>query len=77
MQLAKALVREQLSYKKSKPETNVAEEIDEQEYLNHTHNPLLEMELSTLITTIQGQMPCDDWINAKTTTATLIQAEIN
>ena len=49
MQLAKALVRKQLSYKGPKLETTITEEIDEQEHLNHTQNPLSEMELSTLI----------------------------
>ena len=54
MQLAKALVRKQLSYKEPKLETTIAEETDEQEYLNHTQNSLPQMELSTLITTILG-----------------------
>ena len=35
------------------------------------------MELSTLILAILGDAHSDVWINAKTTTATLIQAEIN
>ena len=77
MQLAKALVRKQLSYKEPKSETIIAEEIDEQEYLNHTQNSLPQTELSTLITMILGDTPSDVWINAKMTTATSIQAEIN
>ena len=77
VQLAKTLVRKQLGYKKPKSETIVAEEIDEQEYLNHTQNSLPQTELSTLIMTILGDTPSDVWINAKTTTATSIQAEIN
>ena len=77
MQLAKALVRKQLGYKGPKWEMTIAEEIDEQEYLNHTQNSLPEMELLTLLMVIWGDAPSDVWINAKTTTATLIQAEIN
>ena len=53
------------------------EEVDKQEYLNHTQNPLPQMELATLIMTILGDTLSEIWINAKTTTATLIQAEIN
>ena len=53
------------------------EEMDKQEYLNHTQNPLLQTELAMLITTILGDASSEVWINAKMTTATLIQAEIN
>ena len=77
MQLAKALVRKQLGYKKPKLETTITEMVDEQECLNHTQNPLPEMELLTLITAILGEAHSDVWINAKSTTATSIQAEIN
>ena len=77
MQLAKALVRKQLGYKKPKLETTIVEETDEQEYLNHMQNSLPQTELSTLITMILGDTPCDVWINEKMTTATLIQAKIN
>ena len=77
MQLAKALVRRQLRYKEPKLETTITEEADEQEYLNHTQNSLPQTELATLIMTILGETSSDVWINAKTTTATLIQAEIN
>ena len=63
MQLAKVLVRKQLGYKKSKTKTIVAEERDKQEYLNHMQNPLLQTELSTLITTILGDTSLDVWIN--------------
>ena len=77
MQLAKVLVRKQLSYKGPKWETTVTEEIDEQECLNHTQNPLPETELLTLIMTILGDAHSGVWINAKTTTTTSIQAEIN
>ena len=74
MQLAKALVRKQLSYKTPKLETIIMEETDEQESLNHTQNPLPETELATLLTTILGDTSSDLWINAKNTTATAIQA---
>ena len=53
------------------------EEMDEQEYLNHTQNPLLQTELAMLITTILGDAYSEVWISAKMTTATLIQAKIN
>ena len=53
------------------------EEMDEQEYLNYTQNPLPQTELATLITTILGDTSSELWINAKTTTTTTIQAEIN
>ena len=77
MQLAKALVRKQLGYGKSKDRTIAMEETDEQEHLNHTQNPLPETELATLLITILGNTSSDLWINAKTSTATAIQAEIN
>ena len=77
MQLAKALVRKQLGYKTPKLETTITEEMDEQKNLNHTQNPLPETELATLLTTLLGDASSDLWINAKTTTATAIQAEIN
>ena len=77
MQLAKTLVRKQLGYKTPKLETTITEEMDEQANLNHTQNPLPEMELATLLTTLLGDASSDLWINAKTTTATAIQAEIN
>ena len=77
MQLAKALVRKQLGYGKPKTRTIAMEETDEQEYLNHMQNPLLQMELATLIMTILGDASSEVWINAKMTTATSIQAGIN
>ena len=77
MQLAKVLVRKQLGYKEPKVETTITEETDEQEYLNHTQNSLPQMELSTLIMMILGDTSSDLWINAKMTTTTSIQAEIN
>ena len=77
MQLANALVRKQLGYGKPKTWTIAREEIDKQEYLNHTQNPLPQTELATLITTILGDASFELWINAKTTTTTTIQAEIN
>ena len=77
MQLAKALVRKQLGYGKPKERTIAMEETDEQEHLNHTQNSLPDTELATLLTTILGNISLDLWINAKTTTATTIQAEIN
>ena len=77
MQLAKALVQKQLGYGKPKTQTIAMEEMDEQEYLNHMQNPLPQTELMTLITTILGDTSPELWINAKTTTTTAIQAEIN
>ena len=77
MQLAKALVQKQLGYEKPKTQTIAMEETDEQEYLNHMQNPLPQMELATLITTILGDTSSEVWINAKMTTTTSIQAEIN
>ena len=77
MQLAKTLVQKQLGYEEPKLETIITEETDEQEYLNHTQNSLPQTELSTLIMTILGDTSLNVWINAKTTTATSIQAEIN
>ena len=77
MQLAKALVQKQLGYGKPKTQTTAMEEMDEQEYLNHTQNPLLQMELAMLIMTILGDASSELWINVKMTTATAIQAEIN
>ena len=53
------------------------EEKDEEEHLNSTQNPLEDTELSVLISTITGNMGNGIWINSKSTTATVIQAEIN
>ena len=77
MQLAKALVRKQLGYKMPKLGTTIMKEMNKQESLNHTQNPLPETELAALLTTILGNTSSDIWINAKTTTATEIQAKIN
>ena len=77
MKLAKALVRKQLGHKEPRLETTIVEKIDEQEYLNHMQSYLSQTELSTLITMTLGDTSSDVWINAKSTTATLIQAEIN
>ena len=55
----------------------VMTEEDEEKYFNHTRNPLEETELSTIISTITGDMEDSTWINSKSTTATTIQTEIN
>ena len=77
MQLAKALVQKQLGYGKPKEQMIAMEEMDEQEYLNHTQNPLQQTELATLIMTILRDTSSELWLNTKTTTSTTIQAEIN
>ena len=55
----------------------ISDEDDEEEYLNSTRNPLDDNEFSLLVSSIIGEMDNDIWINAKTTTATEIQAELN
>ena len=55
----------------------ISEEDDEEEYLNSTQNPLDNNELTLLVSSITGEMDDDMWINAKMTTATEIQAELN
>ena len=59
------------------PKLTITEEQDEQENWNRTQNPLEDTELSVLIATITGETDNDTWINAKSTTSTTIQAEIN
>ena len=53
------------------------EEKDEEEWLNRTLNLLPETDLATLIATITDDPEYYLWINAKSTNATTIQAEIN
>ena len=53
------------------------EEKDEEERLNRTLNPLPETDLATLIATITDDPEDYLWINAKSTNAMTIQAEIN
>ena len=74
--IVKALVRKQLGHKGPRLETTLAEETDEQEHLNQTQYPLLEMDLSMPIATITGDMNHNIWINAKSTMVISIQAEI-
>ena len=57
--------------------TTIMEEKDEEERLNQTLNPLPETDLATLIATITDNPEDYLWINAKSTNATTIQAEIN
>ena len=51
--------------------------IQEKEFLNYTQNPQDKTELSTIISTITGDMEDSAWINSKLTTTTAIQTEIN
>ena len=57
--------------------TTIIEEKDEEEWLNQTLNPLPKTNLATLIATITDDPEDYLWINAKSTNATTIQAEIN
>ena len=69
LDLAKTMARQAL--------TTIMEEKDEKEQLNQTLNPLPETDLATLIATITDDPEDYLWINAKSTNATTIQAEIN
>ena len=55
----------------------ILEEEDKEEYLNSTQHPLDNSELALLVSSITHEMDNDIWINAKVSTATEIQAEIN
>jgi transposase InsO family protein len=55
----------------------ILEEEDDEEYLNSTQNPLDSSELALLVSSITCEMDNDIWINAKMSTATEIQAELN
>ena len=55
----------------------ISQEDDEEEYLNSTQNPLDGSDLAILVSSITGEMDNDIWINAKMSTATEIQAELN
>ena len=57
--------------------TILEEEEDDEEYLNLTQNPLDSSELALLVSSITCEMDNDIWINAKMSTATEIQAELN
>src|SRR6202044_2515306 len=57
--------------------TTISEEPDEEEHLNATQNPLDNNELSLLVSSITGETDSDIWVNAKMSTATEIQAELN
>ena len=63
--------------KETQLRTTSTEEKDEEEHLNSTQNPLVDTELSVLISTLTGDMDNGIWINSKPTTAMAIQAEIN
>ena len=54
----------------------ISEEDDKEEYLNSTQNPLDKSDLAILVSSITGEMDNDIWINAKTSMATEIQAEL-
>ena len=69
LDLAKAKARQAL--------TTIVEEKDEEERLNRTLNPLPETDLAILVATIMDDPEDYLWINAKSTNATAIQAEIN
>ena len=55
----------------------ISEEDDKEEYLNSTQNPLDKSDLAILVSSITGEMDNDIWINAKTSMAMEIQAELN
>ena len=69
LDVAKAKARQALN--------TIMEERDKEEQLNWTLNPLPETDLSILIATITDDPEDYLWINAKSTNATTIQAEIN
>ena len=54
-----------------------ARNAQEEECSDYIQNPLNKTELSTIISTITGDMEDSAWINSKSTTATTIQTEIN
>ena len=68
LDLAKTMARQAL--------TTIMEEKDGKERLNQTLNPLPETDLAALIATITDDPEDYLWINAKSTNATTIQAEI-
>ena len=57
--------------------TTIMEEKDKKERLNQTLNPLPKTDLAILIATITDDPEDYLWINARSTNATTIQAEIN
>ena len=66
-----------IPWKETQLRTTSTEEKDEEEHVNSTQNPLEDTELSVLISTVTGNMDNGIWINSKSTTATVIQVEIN
>ena len=55
----------------------ISEEDNKEEYLNSTQNPLDKSNLAILVSSITGEMDNNIRINAKTSMATEIQAELN
>ena len=55
----------------------ITEEEDQEDHLNLTQNPLDNNDLALLVSTITDEMDTNTWINAKMSTATEIQAELN
>jgi hypothetical protein len=72
MELARKLARQAIKpLERKRLRTTVTEEVDEEEHLNSTQNPIEEdTELSVLISTITGDTDNCTWINSKSTTAT-------
>ena len=85
LEMAKKLARQTLKEDSDKQEqemrnrtaATISEEEDEEEHLNSTQNPLDNNDLTLLVSSITGEMDTDTWINAKMSTSTEIQAEVN
>jgi len=85
LEMAKKLARQALKEDLDKQEremrnrtaATISEEEDEEEHLNSTQNPLDDNDLTLLVSSITGEMDTDTWINAKMSTSTEIQAEVN
>lgn len=66
-----------LEWRQAKNLVMIVEEEDEEKHLNSTQNLLDNDKLSLLVSFITGEPDNGTWINAKMTTATEIQADLN
>jgi hypothetical protein len=67
----------QAKEKRTRTPATISVEEDKEKHLNSTQNPLDHDDIALLVSTLIGETDNNIWINAKSTTATDIQVEIN
>ena len=84
-EMARKLAKQAIKYSSDKQRqeiqnrtaATISEEEDEEDHLNSTQNPLDNNDLALLVSSITDEMDTNTWINAKMSTATEIQTELN